>query len=259
VLWDIDGPALERVAGLAREALRGSGHPMGDASMPDTKAVLCKAFDIADEGALCAARDEALRVGGDIDSVLSAAAMLHGGVRAAALTGAQLARTLAVNLGGPFSLLRHLQPHLSAGLAKGGSPPPRRTLCLVSSLMGAGMGAAGLADYTASKAALNALADCLRQEVNADDSLRGRMGVHLVCPWLLDTDMFKGAFSSEKAGWLERCLLRLCPPIKREAMAAHILDGLALRHGSHWVTFKPFYLRFAALMPRVLLAPSLGT
>ena len=253
VLWDIDGEALAGVVARAREALRATGHPVGEA---DARAVLGKAFDISDEGALCAARDEALRVGMDIDSVISGAAILQGGVRAAALTGAQLARTLAVNLGGPLALLRNLLPHLSAGLAK--APEARRTLCFVSSLMGTGMGAQGLADYTASKAGLNAAVECLRQEVNAEEALSGRLGVHLVCPWVLDTDMFKGAFTSKRAPLLERCFLRAVPPLRRGAVAAHILDGLAFRHGAHWVTFRPFFMRFAAYLPRLLLAPSVG-
>jgi NAD(P)-dependent dehydrogenase (short-subunit alcohol dehydrogenase family) len=253
VLWDIDGEALAGVGARARDALRATGAPVGDA---DARAVQCKAVDVADEEAVCRARDEALRAGGEQDTVVSCAAMLHGGVGVAALSGAQLARTLAVNVGGPLALVRHLLHHLSAGLSPQ-APGARRTLCFVSSVMGAGLGARGVADYAASKAALSTAVECLRQEVNGDKALRGRLGVHLVSPWLVDTDMFKGAYASERAPWVERAVLRAVPPLRREALAAHILDGLALRHGAHWVTFSPFFVRFAAYLPRLLQAVSL--
>ena len=122
--------------------------------------------------------------------------------------------------------------------------------------MGA-LGASHLSDYAASKAALHGFADSLRQEVNRD-GLGGKVGVHLVCPWLVgDSDMFKGAFS--RVGWVGALVKRVLPPLKVQAVAAHVLNGLAFSHGSHWVSYLPFFVRFATLIPKVVLAPSLPT
>ncbi len=255
VLWDVDGEALEAVVLRARDALRASGHAVG---RNDTKAVVSRAFDIADEAALLEARDQALRGQGEIDSVVSNAAMLHG-VSTASLSGAQVARSLSVNLGAAFSLVRTFTAHLKAGLLSDGEKRSRRTLCFVSSVMGAGLGAAGLSDYCATKAGLCAMVECLRQEVNNDRDMAGRLGVHLVCPWIIgDTEMFTGAYTSPSASCLQRCLLLALQPLKRGALADHILDGLAWYPGAHWVTFRPLVTRYLALVLKLVVSPSVG-
>ena len=249
VLWDCDGAALAAVAERAREALRASGEAV---SSRDRSAVLTAQVDVGDAAAMAAAQAEALRVGA-VDSVVSCAGLLHGAdVRA--LSAEQVARALAVNVGAPFTLARLFLPHMEAGIRGGGAAGGvRGTLVLFSSVMG-GLGAAQLADYCASKHALQGLADCLRQELNRD-GLRDALGVHLVCPWLVDTDMFKGAFM--RRSWLAGAFLRAFPPRRAQDVAAATLDALALQHGVHRTYYLPLPMRFITLALRALSAPSL--
>jgi len=251
VLWDIDGAALEEVAAEARGALRETGHDVGPR---DRRAVQTRVVDVGSESEIEDGAKEAMRGQNGLDSVVSCAGVLNG-VSAGALTGAALSRVLAVNVGGPFSLYRHFLPHMLAG-AKG-ADTQKGTFVFLGSVMGA-LGAAQLADYAASKAALHGMCDSLRQELNRE-GLRGKVGVHLVCPWILgDTEMFQGAYSKRQGACCSRTVLRIIPPLKSPILAGHVLDGLAFSHGSHWVTYLPLITRYATLLPKFFLSPSLS-
>ena len=268
VLWDLDGGALRGVAERAREALRGAGVAVSER---DTRAVSTAEVDVAAPAALATAAGEALRLGA-VDSVVCCAAVLAG-ADARVLAAEQLGRVLAVNVGGPASLVRLFLPHLEAGVRAGGggggggeeeeeggvgggAPPPsaRGTIVLLSSVMGS-LGAARLADYAASKAALEGFAASLRQEVNRD-GLRGWVGVQVVCPWVAGTGMFEGAFA--RAGCALRALLRAFPPLRPEDVAGVVLEGLAAHHGAHRLSFAPWPMRWIVGALRVLALAHLG-
>jgi NAD(P)-dependent dehydrogenase (short-subunit alcohol dehydrogenase family) len=246
ILWDLDGAALRVVAERARAALRGAGVGVSER---DGRAVVVAEVDVASPAALAAAQGEALRLG-SVDSLVCSAAVLAG-VDARALPTEQFARVLAVNVGGPAALVRLFLPHLEAGVRAGGA---KGSVVLLSSVMGS-FGAAKLADYCASKAALEGFAACLRQEVNRD-GLRGALGVHVLLPWLVDTGMFGGAFA--RAGCAQRALLRAFPPQRPADVAAVVLRGLAGAHGEHRVAFAPAPMRWVVGALRALALAHLG-
>jgi len=250
VLWDLDGAALRDVAARARDALRGAGVAVSER---DSRAVVAAELDVASPEALAAAQGEALRLGA-VDSVVCAAAVLSGAdVRS--MAPAQWERVLAVNVGGPAAIVRLFLPHLEAGVRAGGAGGAARgSIVLLSSVMGS-LGAARLSDYAASKAALESYAASLRQELNRD-GLRGAVGVHVVCPWVVDTGMFGGAFA--RAGCALRALLRLFPPQRTEDVAGVVLGGLAARHGAHSVRFAPAAMKWVAAGARVLALAHVG-
>mmetsp|Transcript_836 Transcript_836/g.1913 ORF Transcript_836/g.1913 Transcript_836/m.1913 type:complete len:343 (-) Transcript_836:281-1309(-) len=106
----------------------------------------------------------------------------------------------------------------------------------ISSLMGYLPGVQ-LADYCAAKHAAVGLHDALRLEL-------GSKGIHflLVCPYLVDTDMFRGAFDAPHL-WLVR---KLFPALRVEHVAQSIVDSLQSR-------------RYLLVLPRVLsLTPFLA-
>ena len=255
VLWDLDGGALRGVAERAREALRGAGVAVSER---DTRAVAVAEVDVASPAALATAAGEALRLGA-VDSLVCCAAVLAG-ADARVLAAEQLGRVLAVNVGGPASLVRLFLPHLEAGVraasgsggggedGEGAPPSARGTIVLLGSVMGS-LGAARLSDYAASKAALEGFAASLRQEVNRD-GLRGWVGVQVVCPWVAGTGMFEGAFA--RAGCALRALLRAFPPLRAEEVAGAVLEGLAAHHGAHRLTFAPWPMRWIVGALRVL-------
>jgi len=117
----------------------------------------------------------------------------------------------------------------------------------VSSLMGY-MAGKRLTDYGASKWAANGLHESLRLEIRAMNIHRD---VHtmLVCPYVVDTGMFDGAFDvgkTSKAPWYVRAVWRMFPKLETNAVARAIVQGLCSRRN---VLILPWYFH---LVPGVL-------
>ena len=228
VLWDIDGAALAAAA-AACAAQRGGG------------AVEARAVDVSDEGAVAAAC-AALRArlpGGVVDVVVSNAGVVHGR-DAEALSAAEVRRSLDVNVGASFSLLRELRPAHRAAR--------RGAWVLVSSCMGL-VGSARLADYVATKWALLGLAESLRLEL-ARDGLSGReVAVVAVAPYATRTAMFAGILGGERGANALREWL--CPQLAAADVAAAVLA--AVRRGGHALVVLPPVAGLAVAAMRALL------
>lgn len=112
----------------------------------------------------------------------------------------------------------------------------------ISSLMGQ-MAGTRLTDYCASKWAVNGFTEALRLELRAVAAERGTRPVHtmIVCPYVIDTGMFDGAFEGvDGAPWFMR-RLGLFPKLKSAAVANDVVR--ALRDRRHLVVL-PWYFRF---------------
>ena len=196
-------------------------------------AVLPLTVDVCDSGAVAAACDTALRWnGGVVHTVVSCAGGLCGR-DVETLSAQEVDRTLALNVGAAFSLLRGLLPaHRSAaaGVGAGGAPPPHTVgaWVFISSMMGR-LGGAQLADYSASKWALHGLAASLRVELGRD-GLTGVLPVHLVCPWVVSTGLFEGAFGDARATNPLRAVLY--PPLTADTVAEGVEHALRSRYSS---------------------------
>ena len=110
----------------------------------------------------------------------------------------------------------------------------------ISSLMGQ-MTGVKLTDYCASKHAANGFHESLRLELRAIAERSNRSVVHsmLVCPYVIDTGMFDGAFEGSGKPWFMR--LGLFPKLKSRFVASQIIDHLENR--SHLVVL-PWYFRY---------------
>ncbi len=137
------------------------------------RAVACCA-DVADESAVAQLVRTALRHFGSLDVLVCNAGIVHGQL-AALQSMDDWQRTLQVNLTGPFLCIREALPHLIVG--GHGS-----IVCISSRL--ADRGAGGLAGYSASKGAVNALVRSLAVELG-----RKRIRINAVAPGLVETDM----------------------------------------------------------------------
>jgi all-trans-retinol dehydrogenase (NAD+) len=182
------------------------------------------------------------------------------------LTAREMQRTLAVNVFAPMWILHKFIPLLASrggggrdASGDGGFCPAKEEeeaeeeegeeeeeeACIVnvSSLMGS-LGAAGLADYSASKWAVNGMHECLRQELAAMNAqappARRRRAwrararprrVHtlLVSPYVVNTGMFRGAMEKDSVYWWHKWVLPA--PLEPEAVAAAIADAMCARRG----------------------------
>lgn len=184
------------------------------------------------------------------------------------LTATDVQRTFGVNTIAHWNLLRHALPGMRA---RG-----RGVIVLVSSVMGL-VGSAQLSDYCASKAATNALADCLRLELQRDglgcpwwtvfysfpllgpllSSLLGPpskgIAVVTVCPYAVNTGMFEGILSSPVEPWFIRCLLRpvLFPVLTPPQVAQAVVRAIEAGVDAH-ITL-PAHAYWAALAMRAFL------
>ncbi|CAJ1393623.1 unnamed protein product [Effrenium voratum] len=135
------------------------------------------------------------------------------------LSSSELRRTMDTNFFGGALFAQQLLPRMEQ---EGGQ------LIFISSLMGM-LGSARLADYCASKWALLGFAESLRLELRARGS--SEVGVMSVCPYVIDTGMFRGAFSSaDRATLLRRvvAVVRRCvfPTLRAEEVAEALAKRL---------------------------------
>jgi len=253
-LWDVDARGAEAArAALAPLAARGAR-------------VAARAVDVGDEASWAAAVAALGDGGAPAPDAFVACAGVLAGAHLADLGGAALARTLAVNVGGAARAVQAAVAARAAREAAAPAPAPAPapvTVVLLGSVMG-WLGAARLGDYCASKWAVNGLADVARLEVNARWPRGGAVGVHLVCPYVVDTDLFAGAFGAPPRGapllarLLAPLIACLLPRLRAARVAAAVLDAVALAPGKHRVAFLPWFTRFLAQVPRVLFFAKLS-
>jgi all-trans-retinol dehydrogenase (NAD+) len=144
------------------------------------------------------------------------------------------ARTMKVNLMGNVHLLK------AWGLAAK-QAPPRMFVC-VSSLMGL-MGGARLTDYCASKFAVVGFCEALRLEANMPS-------IAVVCPYVVDTGMFKGAFETNAQ---TRLIKRLFPFLSPRAVAESIV--FTIERGLSITKSVPGYFGLLIGVARTLPSP----
>jgi len=163
--------------------------------------------DVTDVSAVRAAVDAgATRLGG-LDAVFANAGIANF-APLRAMDPAQMRRVLEVNVLGAYHTMHAALPHLIE--SKG--------YFLVNASLAAALAAPGLGAYAASKAAVESMADVLRQEVR-------HLGVDVgVCyfAWI-DTDMVRGADELPGFRFLRE---RLPPPLRTAIPLAPVVDGV---------------------------------
>jgi NAD(P)-dependent dehydrogenase (short-subunit alcohol dehydrogenase family) len=138
-------------------------------------------LDVTDAASIRAAADA---VGGRLDALVNNAGVVVGGI-VEALDLDDLRRQLEVNVVGQVAVTQALLPAVRAASGR---------VVFMSSISGRAS-APALTPYTASKFAIEAIADGLRLEVR-------RWGIHVVLvePGSIDTDMWRGAEAQFDAG-----------------------------------------------------------
>jgi all-trans-retinol dehydrogenase (NAD+) len=146
------------------------------------------------------------------------------------MTDDEIQRTMSTNSLAHFWTTRAFLPYM---LRRG----DECAVVTVSSLMGQ-MSGCKLTDYCASKHAANGFHKALRLELRA---LCKSSVVHtmLVCPYVIDTGMFSGAFEGSGKPWFMR--IGLFPKLKSQFVAKTIIQNLESR--SHLVVL-PWYFRY---------------
>lgn len=220
VLWDIDD------AGLASAS---SGF--------STNRILTSRVDVSDPQDVAGAAALALSHG-PVDVVISNAGIVCG-ADVEALSATDVRRTLDINLGASFSLLRAFLPAMKA----------RQQGCavLVASMMGL-LGGARLSAYCASKWGMFGLAESLRMELHRENS----RGVHVVtvAPYLVgDTELFRGAFARIRSV-VDVLRSALFPPLTASAVATATVEAVCSRRDV--VLVLPWYASAAVWAVRAL-------
>ena len=163
-LWDVDGAALEATAGR----IRSSG------ALAEWAAV-----DVSDPDAVGRAAADVTARQGPVDVLVNNAGVVAG-KPLTSLEPADVLRTFGVNTLAHFWTLRAFLPDML-----------RRDSGHVVTIASAAAicAAPRLADYSASKAAVFALDEALRLEL---EKLESRVRTLVVCPYYIDTGMFAG-------------------------------------------------------------------
>jgi all-trans-retinol dehydrogenase (NAD+) len=154
-----------------------------------------------------------------------------------ALSDADVRASLAVNVGGAFTLLRELLPELKAA----------RSGCVVvtGSVMGL-IGSARLSEYVAGKWALLGLVESLRLELQRD-GLYDAVATVALLPSHVSTGLFEGAFEDDANPVRALCF----PPLRDTAVARAAVDAVAA--GGHHVLVLPRSLGWITLLARLAL------
>ena len=191
-------------AARRRERLDALAAELGDA-------VHAVAMDVTDPASVAAGFAAGADVLGPIDGVVANAGIALDGP-ALAITPAALAATFATNVGG---VLWTVQEGARRMLAEGTAGREAGRIVIVSSVTAAAMTSPGLAAYSASKAAVLQMG-----RVMAREWARSGIGVNIVCPGYVATDINAGWFATgagarHVASWPRRRL-----------MAASDMDGV---------------------------------
>lgn len=176
--------------------------------------------DVTDEPSFAAAVETLARHFGGLDVVVGCAGVSGPvGKPLAQTTAAEVAAVLAVNVTGPFLLVKHALPHL----ADGGS------VVLLGS-DSAFSAAPGMVPYCASKGAVVALTRALSVEIPG-------VRVNCVCPSVVDTPMARRdlgdllddpAFPVQAAGDVARQVLFLASPASRPVNGQALLADFGM-------------------------------
>lgn len=190
------------------------------ASGPAEPGVALARADVTDEAAFATAVESLARHLGGLDVVVGCAGISGPvGKPLAETTAAEVAAVLAVNVTGPFLLVKHALPHL----ADGGS------VVLLGS-DSAFTAAPGMVPYCASKGAVVALTRALSVEVPG-------IRVNCVCPSVVDTPMARGdlgdllddpAFPVQAAEDVARQVLFLASPASRPVNGQALLADFGM-------------------------------
>lgn len=191
VLWDLDGPAAERVAGEITAA-----QPAGTA--------LAQVVDVTDTQAVRAAAAEAEAAIGPVDVVVNNAGVVSG-ERLTEATDEQIRRTYEVNALAPYWVTRAVLP---------GMLERRRGLVVTIASLAGMVGVAQQTDYSGSKHAAVGFTESLRAELH--ESGPG-VSTLLVCPYYIDTGMFAGVRSRFSA---------VLPILQPDDVATRVLDAI---------------------------------
>lgn len=206
VVWDTNEGALAEVAAEAeRLAL-----PSQKAGEGPRARFVTHAVDVSSDQAVQAAAaglaglpgGDGRDGGGAIDVLVLNAGIVNG--RAVVdTTAADVARLFGVNVAHLFHCCRHLLP----GMIRDGCQERQKHVVVIGSVAGFA-GAARVADYNGSKAAANLFAESLRMELRPHPHVNSS----LVCPYVIDTGMFRGAIP-----------LLLFPALRTEAVVDEIV------------------------------------
>ncbi len=177
--------------------------------------------DVTDEPSLAAAVDEVLRRHGRLDVLVACAGIQRYGT-AAETTAAGWEEVMAVNVKGAFLAAKYALPALRASGAG--------SIVFVSSVQ-AFVTQKGVAAYTASKGAINALARSI-----AVDEARAGVRVNVVCPASVDTPMLRSAAAGFSDGTEEGAAELIASwgrshPLGRVARADEVAEAIAFLAG----------------------------
>ena len=186
VLWDIDAEALQQ----ARQTLQSSVPPATPSATPSPPTPLSRittqVVDVSNSLAVQTAATELKAKGIQISVLVNNAGVVRG-KSVTQLTPTHVSTTFNVNVLAHFHTLATFLPHMvlnNDGL-----------VVTMSSMMGM-MGGARLADYCASKWALLGMDESLRMELRRHGSSRHGVRTMVVCPYMVSTGMFRGAFGN---------------------------------------------------------------
>lgn len=164
-----------------------------------------------------------------------------------------LQRTFGTNVYSVFNTLRYALPQMkslfSSGNARNDENGPRCTIVNISSMIGL-LGGAMLTDYCASKWAVNGVSESLRLELGRD-GFTNIIGVHTVCPYVINTGMFDGIFKSPME-YFNPIRDVFFPPLCQNQTASRIITKLADCHGENAFYSIPGILVFASYLLRLL-------
>lgn len=207
-VWDINGAALERVVAELGGTARG---------------VVC---DVADRAQVYARAEETTAANGPVDILINNAGIVSG-TDFLDLPDARIAATFDVNV---LALFWTCKAFLPAMIARDAGHVV--TIASASGLIGV----ARLADYAASKWAAVGFDESLRAELRRR---RSRVVTTVVCPYYIDTGMFRGVRSR---------FPRLLPILREDDVAARVVR--AIETDRHRLVM-PFLCHFVPLL-RVL-------
>jgi short-subunit dehydrogenase len=189
--------------------------------------------DLARSGAAAEVVDRALAAHGRLDGVVANAGLGHAGP-VAAMTDARLAALVDLNVRGTLELARAA----AAAFAAAPAGPAGRGIVFVTSIAGA-VGVPGESVYSATKAAVEAFAVVLREELRP-----GGVGVSTVLPGVVETGFFE-----TRGVPYDRRVPRPVPPARVAAAVVRALERGTPR------TVVPRWLAFPAWLSAALPGP----
>lgn len=192
VIWDINPAAIESVV-TESKASGLSVHGM--------------ACDVSDRNAVYRAADEVRATLGDVDILVNNAGIVSGS-SFLDTPDEKAVRTMEINAMSNFWTVKAFLPRMLE----------RNIGHLVTVASAAGIiGVTGLADYSASKFAVFGFHEAIRMEIR---KLKRRVATTVVCPFFIDTGMFKGVRTRFPL---------LLPIMKPEYAAGRILRAIERR------------------------------